>query len=207
MEKVSEQMSICRLELLAALLAVKIRTFVKTAFELPLTTKYFSDSQVTLHRLKNDHSIYRPFVANRLKQISELTNVDEWYYVRTDINIVADLCSRGSRLSDFIHNARYWHGPEFLLDGNHNYDEMNIKTIQMKKNIKQIEEEEKRITKPTCLTFGDPTFDCGNAGDHNKVSLFSHQLCLEGNAKVYRHCASRLLKKNKQKTSQTKTEF
>ena len=110
--------------------------------------RFFSDLQVTLHRLKNNHSIYRPFVSNRLKQIMELTKVDEWFYIRTDENLAADLCSLGSRLSDFIHNAIYWHGPEFLLDAEHNYNEMNISSIQMKKNIKQIEKEEKRISKP-----------------------------------------------------------
>ena len=58
---------------------------------------------------------------------------------------------------------------------------INQQRKEMKKNIKQIEMEEKRIPKSTCLTFGDPTFDCSNAGDHDDVRNFSHQLCLEGN--------------------------
>ena len=87
LETLSEEMSICRLELLAALIAEKIGTFVKSAFETPIKMRFFSDSQVTLHRLKNNHSIYRPFVSNRLKQIMELTKVDEWFYIRTDENL------------------------------------------------------------------------------------------------------------------------
>ena len=58
-EKLSEQMSICRLELMAALLAAKI--------EAPFKMRLFSDLQFTLHRLKNNHAIYRPFVSNHLK--------------------------------------------------------------------------------------------------------------------------------------------
>ena len=69
--------------------------------------------------------MYRPFVSNRLKQIMELTKGSEWFYIKTDLNVGADLCSRGSRLLDFIHNARYWHGPKLLLGEEHNYVEMS----------------------------------------------------------------------------------
>ena len=40
---------------------------------------------------------------------------------------------------------------------------MTISTIQLKKNIKQILDEEKKISKPNCFSFGDPTFDCSLA--------------------------------------------
>ena len=63
LETLSEETSIFCLELLAALIAAKIGTFVKSAFDQDLKMRYFSDSQVTLHRLKNNHAIYSPFVS------------------------------------------------------------------------------------------------------------------------------------------------
>ena len=47
-----------------------------------------------------------------------------------------------------------------MCDPDHDYQEMSITAIQLKKNIKQILDEEKKIAKPACLSFGNPTFDC-----------------------------------------------
>ena len=106
--------------------------FVKQAFpDEELKMRYFSDSQVTLHRLQNDHGIYRPFVANRLRQIKELTKVEDWNYVTTEENTGADICSRGSALADFIDNPRWWTGPQFLTTRGHDYGAMNIKNMQL----------------------------------------------------------------------------
>ena len=72
-------MSVVRMELLAALLAAKIRTMVASAFEEPPKLRFFSDSQVNLARMLNDSSIYQPFVANILATIKRLTKVEDWF--------------------------------------------------------------------------------------------------------------------------------
>ena len=83
-------------------------------------------------------------MANILATIKRLTKVEDWFYVRTDINIGADLCSRGAPLSTFLQSKEYFQGPCFLVNPNHDYDSMSIKTIQLLKNLKQVEEEEKK---------------------------------------------------------------
>ena len=107
--------------------------------------------------------MFRTFVSIRLRQIKQLTKVQDWYYIKSEVNVASDLSSRGCSLTELLQSKDYWHGPSFLCDPSHNYEEMSISTIQLKKNIKQILDEEKKISKPTCLSFGDPTFDCSLA--------------------------------------------
>ena len=94
--------------------------------------------------------------------------------MRTDINVGADLCSRGAPLSMFLHSKEYLQGPCFLVNPNHDYNSMSIETIQLLKNLKQVEEEEKRIVKPSSLTFNDPGFDCSKATDDLDKENYSH---------------------------------
>ena len=174
-------MSVCRLELLAALLAATIGVFIQSAFKEQLKFHYFTDSQITLYRLLNDPLTFRPWVSNRLRQIKEVTNVQDWYYIGSEVNVASDLSSRGCSLTELLNSKDYWHGPPFLCDPDHDYQEMSITAIQLKKNIKQILDEENKIAKPTCLSFGNPTFDRSQIekGD-TSGSMISHQLCLEG---------------------------
>ena len=77
LKTLSREMSVCRMELLAALLAATIGVFVQSAFKQPLKIRFFSDSQVTLYRLLGDPLTFRPFVPNRLHQIKQLTRVQD----------------------------------------------------------------------------------------------------------------------------------
>ena len=49
----------------------------------------------------------------------------------------------------------------------------------MKKNIKQFMDEEKRISKPICLSFVNPTPNF-SAADPDNMNDYSHHLCLKG---------------------------
>ena len=103
------------------------------------------------------------------------------YYIKSEVNTASDLSSRGCSLTEPLKSKDYWHGPSFLCKPSHNYKEMTISTIQLKKNIKQILDEEKKISKPNCFSFGDPTFDCSLAKEGvTKENIVSHHLCLKG---------------------------
>ena len=142
------------------MLATTIGVFIQSTFKEQLKVRYFTDSQITLYRLLNDPLTFRPWVSNRLRQIKEVTNVQDWYYIGSEVNVASDLSSRGCSLNELLNSKDYWHGPPFLCDPDHDYQEMSITAIQLKKNIKQILDEEKKIAKPACLSFGNPTFDC-----------------------------------------------
>ena len=139
MQKLESHLSIARMELLACYIGSKAAGFVRSAFPMdqPIKTRLFSDSQVTLFRLQNDYAIYKPFVANRLKAIKEMTQVEDWHYISSTENFAADAASRGRNLEDFLHEDRWWEGAPFLINPNHDYSKMNIKNIQLSREMRQ----------------------------------------------------------------------
>ena len=56
---------------------------------------YYSDSEIALEYIASDAKIFHTFVANRLQQIKNATEVEQWKHVKTDEN-PADLARRGS---------------------------------------------------------------------------------------------------------------
>ena len=53
------------------------------------------------------------FVANRVTEILELSDVDQWRHIPGDIN-PADVLSRGVADPMVLQNGRWFHGTEFL---------------------------------------------------------------------------------------------
>ena len=96
----------------------------------------------------NDYAIYKPFVANRLKAIKEMTKVEDWFYISSNDNFPADSASRGRDLKDFIGDRRWWEGPEFLTIPKFDYAKMDIKNIQLSREIRAAEDGEKKASIP-----------------------------------------------------------
>ena len=120
-------MSVARLELLAALLAASIGVFIQKTFkDKKLPMKFFSNSQINLYRFLNDPLTFQPWVANRVQQITKLTDVNDWFYIKSTQNVASDLISQGCSLSELLNSKEYWHSPAFFGDPNHNYEEMSI---------------------------------------------------------------------------------
>ena len=155
---------------------------MKSAFDQPLLTQIFSDSQVTLWRLTGDPLTFRPWVCNQLKQINRLADPDtEFYYIRNEENVAADQASQGVDLMELQESTSWFHGPDFIRIENCDYGKRSIRNIS---NLREEEDEEKRISisKPTCLTSGDPTYDCRPNREGLESNMVSHHLCLLGPA-------------------------
>ncbi|XP_071476662.1 uncharacterized protein [Diadema antillarum] len=107
-----KKMTIPRLELMAATLAVTIDAMIRRELELPLSESIFwTDSTIVLHYICNVDKRFRTFVANRIATIHDGSQPRQWRHVSTDLN-PADDVSRGLKpdgLSD-----RWIQGPEFL---------------------------------------------------------------------------------------------
>lgn len=108
--------TIPRLELTAAVIAVKLHQFVKEEIDLDIHQSFFwTDSQVVLRYLLNTSSRFKVFVANRVQTVQDLSNVQDWYYVPSKLN-PADLASRGIQTNE-TDKLQYWlNGPEFLRE-------------------------------------------------------------------------------------------
>ncbi|XP_062714227.1 uncharacterized protein LOC134290998 [Aedes albopictus] len=107
-------LSIPRMELQAALLGARLARTVSEALTIQISRRIFwSDSQDVLCWIKSDHRRYSPFVAFRISEILELTEIIEWRYVPTDQN-VADDGTKWKGLPDLKPRARWFSGPQFL---------------------------------------------------------------------------------------------
>lgn len=92
-------MTIPRLELSAAVLAVRIHCALREEFNLELTidkSVFWSDSTSVLQYIRNQDKQFRSFVANRLAVIRDGSQPTQWKYVPTSDN-PADLVSRGNK--------------------------------------------------------------------------------------------------------------
>lgn len=79
-----KQMTIPRLELTAALLAVRTSLMLEQEFGYDKVRHfYWSDSQVALGYITNEARRFHVFVANRVQEIRNGTTPDQWNYVST----------------------------------------------------------------------------------------------------------------------------
>ena len=138
--------SIPRVELMGAVIGVRLSTRIASVLELHMSQAVFwSDSQNVLWWIHGHSRDFKPFVANRVGEIQTSTDPEQWRYIPTSLN-PADILSRGMTAADLAKCDRWWKGPEFLrkpeeawptkvIKDNHTgYDEM------------------KRCTRPTLFT-------------------------------------------------------
>ena len=111
-----KHVTIPRLELVAALVSAKISALLKRELEYENITEWFwTDSKIVLGYIANNARRFHVFVANRVQQIREHTEVSQWRYVSTREN-PADLASRGASVSELLDKSLWFHGPKFLWE-------------------------------------------------------------------------------------------
>ena len=106
--------SIPRLELMAAVLGLRLTSSVCEVMKMAITSVVFwSDSMNVLHWIRGRSRTYKPFIANRVGEIQTFTNPDQWRHVSTSEN-PADLLTRGVSPLCLMKNKLWWEGPDFL---------------------------------------------------------------------------------------------
>ncbi|XP_063979907.1 uncharacterized protein LOC135163930 [Diachasmimorpha longicaudata] len=109
--------TIPRLELCAAELLTELYVTTKKATNInPDKEIFWTDSMITLQWINKSAHTLQTFVANREAKIQQRTNPDDWRHVRTYDN-PADAISRGQLPTDFLENALWKHGPNWLTGG------------------------------------------------------------------------------------------
>ena len=120
--------SIPRLELMAAVMALRLGLAAAQALKLPQSEIHFwSDSMNVLWWIRNHSRAYKPFVANRVGEIQAASSPDQWRYVPTKLN-PADLASRGLPAARLITEELWWKGPEFLCTTEDSWPHTPIQT-------------------------------------------------------------------------------
>lgn len=108
--------TIPRLELCGALVLTQLAEKVAKAWDVKITSFHFwTDSTVVLGWLNCQTSRLKTYVANRVEQILEVTNADQWKHVVTDQN-PADLLSRGISPIELKDSILWWSGPRWLIE-------------------------------------------------------------------------------------------
>ncbi|GFV97748.1 integrase catalytic domain-containing protein [Trichonephila clavipes] len=111
----TNQTTIPRLELCAAVLLAKLVHRVKQALKLNVTNTFlWSDSMIVLSWIRKESYQLKTFVTNRIATIQEMTSSEQWRYVATEDN-PADFVSRGMDSLKLKTCELWWNGPKFLM--------------------------------------------------------------------------------------------
>lgn len=109
--------SIPRLELQAAILAVRVNRCIRQHHDVQVERTYFwTDSKTVVQWVRSDHVRFKPFVAHRIAEILEETTIADWRWVPTAHN-VADDATRAKYPVRYETPNRWILGPEFLQQG------------------------------------------------------------------------------------------
>ena len=123
MRYASETVSIPRLELTAATVAVKLDIMLQNELSISLNeSTFWTDSTAVIKYIRNEDKRFQTFVANKIALTREKTSVDQWNHIEDSLN-PADFTSRGLSASD-TEKIRYWlRGPEFLWQSKSSWQE------------------------------------------------------------------------------------
>ena len=107
-----KQVTIPRLELCAAVLAVNLDVKVKRVLEFHmLPSTFWTDSEITLAYINSDTKRFKVFVGNRVAIIRHNSRPEQWKHIKSNDN-VADVHSRGCAVNEI---PQSWvDGPQFL---------------------------------------------------------------------------------------------
>jgi hypothetical protein len=108
--------TIPRMELCGALVLARLAEKVAAAWSLDISHFHFwTDSMVVLGWLNCQISRLKTYVANRIEQILEFTQVEQWRHVVTKEN-PADVLSRGVSAAVLKNSTLWWNGPRWLTE-------------------------------------------------------------------------------------------
>ncbi|CAF1418291.1 unnamed protein product [Didymodactylos carnosus] len=143
-------LTVPRLELMAALIGVRIPKFVEKELKIKIVKKYiWCDSKCVLYWIANKR-LKSAFVENRLKEIRLCENT-EFRYVSMTEN-PADLPTRGMSTLGLKTSNLSWNGPEWLHQGK---DQWPDKLVSSADEIKFEEIENRKTATLTMVTVAD----------------------------------------------------
>jgi len=133
--------TIPRLELMAAVLAVKIDKMLHSELEYEIQESVFwTDSTIVLCYIANHDKRFHTFVANRISSILDGSVPSQWRHIISELN-PADDVSRGMRIEELLTNTRWFAGPQFLWEDASQWPTStetttDITDLELKKEVK-----------------------------------------------------------------------
>ncbi|XP_062541852.1 uncharacterized protein LOC134209845 [Armigeres subalbatus] len=154
-------LSIPRLELQACIIGCRLIETICSALNLAVEARYFwTDSTTVLSWIKSDSRRYHPYVAFRVGEILNTSNVDEWYYVPSKQN-VADEATKWGNGIEFTPTNRWYTGEPFLYQPQSKWP----KQLKQQWNTK----EELRAAFHLHRSLPQPIFDVSRFSNWNRL--------------------------------------
>ena len=122
---VSKPENIARLELVAAVMSVKLATQIARNLSMNIRrVRFYTDSTTCLWWMMSCKPL-TVYVTNRVTQIKDRTQSPQWGYVESKKN-PSDIITRGQIPKKLAKNKLYWEGPEFLAKKEEQWPGMEI---------------------------------------------------------------------------------
>ena len=120
--KIIHDTTIPRAELVAAVLNASTGHLVRVSLkDFHKTSWHITDSQVTLMWINNSKGALKPFVRNRVGEVSRLTDQKMWFYTKSE-NMVADLGTRkGVTIKEVSPGSPWIEGLPWMRDEAENF--------------------------------------------------------------------------------------
>ena len=112
-----KSVSLPRLELMAAVMAVRLAKFIISSIKCTCTIHLWSDSQIVLHWINSSKKL-KPFVNTHVSEIVSTFPASCWQYCPTFDN-PADLLTRGITSQQLSLSTIWKHGPAWLTSKSH----------------------------------------------------------------------------------------
>ncbi|XP_036341796.1 uncharacterized protein LOC118751139 [Rhagoletis pomonella] len=106
--------SIPRLELMGAILGLRLAKFIRNELTLPISEEvYWTDSKNVLYWIRSDTRKFSQFVGVRVGEILESSNINSWRWVPS-VDNVADDATKLKQWTKLDGDLRWFQGPQFL---------------------------------------------------------------------------------------------
>ena len=130
---------IVRLELNGCLLSKRLKSFIEKTTRIQFSCVYFLiDSQVVLAMLQKQSYGFQSYVAVRVGEMQEGTQLKDWYWIESCLNI-ADCLTRGNIPSALGKGSVWQDGPQFLQHNEENWPiRQDCNVLNIPESIRQV---------------------------------------------------------------------
>ena len=119
-------LSIPRLELMGAVISTRLANTILKSITVSHVV-FWTDSTNVLYWVKNRSRKFKTFVVNRVGEIQETTDPEQWRHVPGHAN-PADLATRGISISGLAESKLWLEGPQFLLKSEKSWPKRDLGT-------------------------------------------------------------------------------